>query len=168
MPPSAIRPSVRRLTVLLAALWCASLVPGVARAADLHAGYYYPAPASSEVYVARVAVASDATKRSRAAFAVGFEQQQLGRGFAPDYHLFVKGDDFEKMIIVATGPDRYDTLFRMRALLAALTSQARSTPLFQQADMPHELTFLDFCKLMGFQQLTLSDGDSLTHQILLR
>ena len=34
--------------------------------------------------------------------------------------------------------------------------------------MPHELTFLDFCKLMGFQQLTLSDGDSLTHQILLR
>jgi hypothetical protein len=153
--------------VLLAAIF-AALAASTARAADLHAGYYYPAPTSSEVYVARVAVASDATKRSRAAFAVGFEQQQLGRGFAPDYHLFVKGDDFEKMIIVATGPDRYDTLFRIRALLAALTSQARSTPLFQQAEMPHELTFLDFCKLMGFRQLTVSDGDSLAHQILLR
>jgi hypothetical protein len=167
MPLSAIRPHAHTLIVLLAML-CAALVSGTARAADMHAGYYYPAPSSSEVYVARVAVASDATKRSRAAFAVGFEQQQLARGFAPDYHLFVKGGDFEKMIIVATGPARYDTLFRMRALLAALTSQARSTPLFQQAEMPHELTFLDFCKLMGFRQLTISDGDSLTHQILLK
>ncbi|WP_208979098.1 hypothetical protein [Stappia stellulata] len=168
MPLSALRRQTHTPILLLTLLLCTALVAGTARAADMHAGYYYPEPASSEVYVARVAVASDATKRSRAAFAAGFEQQQLARGFAPDYHLFVKGDDFEKMIVVATGPGRYDTLFRMRALLAALTSQARTTPLFQQAETPHELTFLDFCKLMGFRQLTVSDGDSLAHQIALR
>ncbi|SDU38335.1 hypothetical protein [Stappia sp. ES.058] len=167
MPLSTVRPIAGAALILLAGL-VAVLSSGVAKGADMHAGYYYPAPTNQEVYVARVTVAGDATKRSRAAFAAGFEQQQLARGFAPDYHLFVKGEDFEKMIIIATGPDRYDTLFRIRALLAALTSQARSTPLFQQAETPHELTFLDFCKLMGFRQLTVSDGDDLTHQILLR
>lgn len=143
----------------------AHAAPGAA--SDLHAGYYYPVPGSREVYVARVPVHAEASKRSRAAFAAGFEQQQLARGITPDYHLFVKGGEFEKMIVVATGPDRYNTIYRMRALLAALTSQARVTPLFQQSEASHELTFLDFCKLMGFTQVTVSDGDTLSHQIVI-
>ena len=162
------RVSARAL--LLASLFCGLAFadvasPAPAAASDLHAGYYYPVPRSREVYVARVPVHAEASKRSRAAFAVGFEQQQIARGNAPDFHLFVKGNEFEKMIVVATGPGRYDTLYRMRALLAALTSQARSTPLFQQSEAPHELTFLDFCKLMGFTQVTVSDGAALSHQI---
>ncbi|WP_417769321.1 hypothetical protein [Stappia sp.] len=153
--------------LLLVSLSCglAFALAAPAAASDLHAGYYYPVPSSRETYIARVPVHAEASKRSRAAFAAGFEQQQLARGIAPDYHLFVKGDAFEKMIVVATGPDRYDTIYRMRALLAALTSQARVTPLFQQSEAPHELTFLDFCKLMGFTQVTVSDGATLSHQI---
>ena len=162
--------SLRALLLALLACWGLTGPSGLlapAAASDLHAGYYYPVPHSREVYVARVPVAADASKRSRAAFAVGFEQQQIARGNAPDFHLFVKGNEFEKMIVVATGPGRYDTLYRMRALLAALTSQARTTPLFQQSEAPHELTFLDFCKLMGFTQVTVSDGDTLAHQIVI-
>ncbi len=136
-----------------------------AQADDRHAGYYYPEPSSSETYVANVPVARDALESSRAAFVIGLAAQQLQQNYAPAYHVFAKGERLEKMIIVATTDGTYDTLFRLRALLASLTSRARATPLFNQADRPHELNFLDFCKMMGFTQVTVSDGRSLAHQI---
>ena len=43
---------------------------------------------------------------------------------------FAKGENSEKLIIVATGDGRYDTLYRMRGLLAAMTAEARLSPLF--------------------------------------
>lgn len=136
--------------------------------ADLHAGYYYPDPNSREAYVSQVPVASDASENSRAAFVIGLATQQLQQNYAPGYHLFAKGENLEKMIIVSTGDGRYDTLFRIRGLLASLTSMARATPLFSQASEPHELNFLDFCKLMGFEQVTVSDGAAFAHQIAIR
>ncbi|WP_289035225.1 hypothetical protein [uncultured Roseibium sp.] len=139
-----------------------------AEAADLHAGYYYPAPQTHEVYVASAPVADDAEETSRAAFVIGLAAQQLQQNHAPGYHLFAKGENLEKMIIVATGDGRYDTLYRMRALLASLTSMARATPLFTQSAEPYELNFLDFCKLLGFTQVTVSDGRAIAHQIKIR
>ncbi|MTH97826.1 hypothetical protein [Roseibium sp. RKSG952] len=137
-------------------------------ASDLHAGYYYPAPDTREVYVANVPAAPDASESSRAAFVVGLAAQQLKQGHSPGYHLFAKGEYLEKIIIIATETDRYDTLYRMRALLASLTSMARATPLFAQSAQPYELNFLDFCKLMGFRQVTVSDGETFAHQITIR
>ncbi|MTI43283.1 hypothetical protein E1178_06630 [Roseibium hamelinense] len=139
-----------------------------AQANDLHAGYYYPQPETREVYISEVPMANDATESSRAAFVVGLAAQQLKQSHAPGYHLFAKGAELEKIIIVATGPERYDNLFRMRALLASLTSMARATPLFAQSAQPYELNFLDFCKLMGFEQVTVSNGDNFAHQITIR
>ncbi|WP_417687718.1 hypothetical protein [Roseibium sp.] len=137
-------------------------------ATDLHAGYYYPQPQSQEVYVSDVPLAPDASESSRAAFVVGLAAQQAQQAYQPGYHLFAKGEQLEKMIIVASGEGRYDTLFRMRALLASLTSMARATPLFAQVNEPHEYNFLDFCRLMGFEQLTVSDGKTFAHQIKIR
>jgi len=147
-------------------LLAASLYAGAAAAGDSHAGYYYPEPQTREVYVSDVPMAPDAVERSRAAFVVGLAAQQLKQNHQPGYHLFAKGEHLEKLIIVSTGGDRYNTLFRLRALLASLTSMARATPLFNQAPEPFELNFLDFCKLMGFKQVTVSDGDTIAHQIL--
>ena len=141
------------------------LLPLAAQASDLHAGYYYPTPQTQEVYVSEIDMAPDATEASRAAFVVGLAAQQLDQKHDAGYHLFVKGDQLEKLIIVGTTAGRYDTLYRLRALLASLTSRARATPLFAQVDRPQDLNFLDFCKLMGFTQITISDGDKIAHQI---
>ncbi|WP_417670144.1 hypothetical protein [Roseibium sp.] len=118
--------------------------------------------------MSEVPPAIDASEASRAAFVVGLAAQQAQQNYQPGYHLFAKGEHLEKMIIVASGAGRYDTLFRMRALLASLTSMARATPLFNQVAEPYEYNFLDFCRVMGFEQVTVSDGDSFAHQIKVR
>ncbi len=149
-----------------AALLTTSIAP--ASALDSHAGYYYPNAQTREPYISEVDVAPDASKRSRAAFVIGLAAQQSQQAYAPGYHLFAKGSDLEKLIIVATGDGKYDTLFRMRALLASLTSMARGTELFARTDAPQELNFLDFCKLIGFKQVTISNGKDVTHQIVVQ
>ncbi|PVB61573.1 hypothetical protein DCO57_11555 [Labrenzia sp. 011] len=149
----------------------AALVPGLAAgtlpaaAFDAHAGYYYPEPQTREVYVSGLAAAPDTGKKSRAAFVIGLAGQQQERNHIIGYHLFAKGTDLEKLIIVATGDGQYDTLYRLRALLASLTSMARSTEIFARSDQPQDLNFLDFCKLIGFTQVTLSNGRDVAHQI---
>lgn len=136
-----------------------------AAAFDSHAGYYYPEPQTREAYVTEVTVDPTAEPRSRAGFVIGLAAQHSNQNHDPGYHLFAKGGELEKLIIVATGNERYDTLYRMRALLASLTSMARATELFSRTENPHELNFLDFCKLIGFKQVTISNGKDLTHQI---
>ncbi|GAB2186837.1 hypothetical protein LAB1_41460 [Roseibium sp. LAB1] len=151
----------------LAALWlAASLAP--ARAFDAHAGYYYPEVQTQEVYVSGLELAPDTGKRSRAAFVSGLASQNAKLGYAPGYHLFAKGGELEKLIVVATGDGRYDTLFRLRALLASLTSMSRTTELFARSNQPQDLNFLDLCKLIGFTQVTVSNGKDVTHQIKVR
>lgn len=140
----------------------------LAQKPDRHAGYYYPEPQVREVFRSSVDTAPKATALSRAAFAVGIAIEQKKQDFAPPWHLFVKGAEKQKMIIVATHSGRYDTIFRLRALLASLTSEARSTPIFRQATHPEELTFLDFCKRLGFERVTVSDGDKVALQIDLK
>lgn len=151
------------LGACIAAVLAAGTLPS--SAFDSHAGYYYPAPQTSEPYISNVETALDANKRSRAAFVIGLAAQQSKQAYAPGYHLFAKGAELEKLIIVATGDGQYDTLYRMRALLASLTSMARGTELFARTDQPQELNFLDFCKLIGFKQVTVSNGKDVTHQI---
>lgn len=134
-------------------------------ARDSHAGYYYPEAQTTETYISALTKLESVSKRSRVGFIVGLNAKQLNRAYAPGYHMFAKGGQAEKLIIIATEEGRYDTLFRMRALLASLTANARKTPLFTQSDAPEELNFLDLCKLAGFTKVTISNGKDVTHQI---
>ncbi len=145
----------------------AVMTGGHLHASDLHAGYYYPEGGTQEVYVAVTEISPEASKSTRSAFAAGMDKQQRDRGYPPSFHLFVKGKDHEKMIIVAVEDGKYNTLFRIRALLASMTSMARSTQLFTETENPQNFNFLDFCKLMGFKQVTVSDGDRLTHRYVI-
>jgi len=138
-----------------------------ALSADNHAGYYYPEPQTSETYVSALNVMPSMSKRARVGFLIGLNKQQLDRSYPPPYHIFAKGFHAQKLIVVATGSGRYDTLFRLRALLASLTSQARTSPLFTQSRQPENLNFLDLARLAGFVQVTISDGDALAHRISL-
>ena len=132
---------------------------------DNHAGYYYPEAQTTETYISALTIMTSVSKRSRVGFTVGLNAKQLERAYAPGYHMFAKGGQAEKLIIIATEEGRYNTLFRLRALLASLTANARKSPLFTESDAPEELNFLDLCKLAGFTQVTISNGKDLTHQI---
>jgi hypothetical protein len=154
--------------IVLLAVAAQQMAAFPAHAFDAHAGYYYPAPQTAETYVSRLDLATDANDRSRAAFVIGLASQQARQNYAPGYHLFAKGEELEKLIIVATGDGRYDTLYQLRALLASLTSMARSTELFARSEQPQDLNFLDFCKLIGFTQVTVSNGRDVAHQIAIQ
>lgn len=139
---------------------------GVA-AQERHDGYYYPTPQTEERYTARVPRADDADRRTRIAFTTGLTSQMLQSPAPPRFAIFAKGDDAEKLIIVGVSDDAYNTLFRLRALLAMLTAYARSSPVFQAHPHPENLTFLDLIYLIGFEQITVSDGRATSHRIFL-
>lgn len=151
-----------------APLACALLLAPIAGASadDRHADYYYPTPQSTETYEARAQMLPEASRRSRIAFVTHVMNEMIRKNpYPPQYAIFAKGEEAEKMIIVSLTGDGYDTLYRMRALLAVLTAVARTTPLFKEERVEDYFTYLDLCKMLGFKQLTVSDGKKFAHQI---
>ena len=150
-----------------AAIMIASL--GVASAEeaapDRHAGYYYPPITSSETYEARAVAMADAERSQRIKFINNLTAQLLARPYAPEYAIFAKGDEAQKMIIVARRPATFTTLYQARALLATLTAVSRSSRLFNEFGVQEYFTFFDLAKLFGFVRITISDGDTFSHQI---
>ena len=132
---------------------------------DRHAEYYYPTPQTSETYTARVVTLADSDRVRRLGFVTGLTQQLLTMPYPPEYAVYAKGAEAEKMIIVSLQDDRYDTLYRMRALLAMLTAQSRLSQFFQENTLAEHATFFDLLKMLGFEQLTVSDGDGFAHQL---
>jgi hypothetical protein len=136
-----------------------------ALAEDPQAGYYYPKPKSMETYEARVATLPDSDRSHRLAFVTGLAKDIAERPYPAVYLIFAKGDESDKMIIVGMSDGQLSTVYRARALLATLTASARLTQFFQQNAIAEYATFLDLLKLLGFKQLTITDGVAFAHQI---
>ncbi len=164
-----------RWTVTMAGLLVAAGVfagPAAAqevRPADLsderHAGYYYPAPQTEETYVARARTLQEASRTLRLGFITGFTKGQLESPTPIWFVIYAKGSDSEKMIITALEEGKIDTLYRARGLLAALTAMARQLPVFQEHGLQDWFTFFDLAKMLGFQQITVTDGKSYAHRV---
>jgi hypothetical protein len=144
------------------------LVTHNAASADRHAGYYYPQPESTEMVETRGEPLPGSDRRRRILFVTEMTRVALGNPYPPDVAIFAKGAEAEKLIITALGSGRYDTLYRMRGLLALLTAEARRTPIFQDLQVEDVFTFLDLLGLLGFEQLTLTDGNDFAHRIQLQ
>jgi len=136
-----------------------------AAAADRHADYYYPVPQTREVYEGRTQRFPEASRRTRVGFVTAVTAAIGARPYKPDFVVFAKGTRAEKLIIIGLDDGRYNSIYRIRALLASLTAMARTTPLFSEMPDVDNLTFLDLCQAMGFLLVTISDGSKLTHQI---
>ena len=136
-----------------------------ARADDNQIGYYYPKPQIVEHYHARVANLPDSDRDRRLAFVIGLSKANDLKPYPPTYFLFAKGDDADKLIIVGTMDGELNTVYRSRALLANLTASARLTEFFQKNAAAEYATFLDFMKLLGFKEVTITDGVAFAHQI---
>ena len=132
---------------------------------DRHVGYYYPEPAYKEEYQARANMLPDMDKGRRIDFVVSIVSGMHNRPYPPPYAIFAKGGEAEKMIIVANQAGTLDTLYRAKALLATMTGIARGMPIFREQHVESILTFLDLLKMLGFDRVTVSDGDTFAHQI---
>lgn len=156
----------------LGALALAAIVvaaPAAAQpAGDRHEGYYYPKVTSREVYASRARALPEVDRRKRIGFVTGIAKQMTELPYPAPYALFAKGDDADKLIIVANQDGTLATVYRARALLATLTAFARLTPLFAEYAVEDLFTFLDLAKLLGFRQVTVSDGRGFAHQIRIR
>ena len=134
---------------------------------DRHAGYYYPVPESSETYTARVNRLVDSDRNRRIGFVTALTTELLNQKYAPTYAIFAKGDDAEKLIIIGLMDGQLDTIYRARALFATLTAVARLSPIFQETPDADRMTFFDLLKLLGFEQVTISDGVGFAHQVFI-
>ena len=76
---------------LLAAAMLLSCLAAPAVAADRHAGYYYPEPATSETYKARTLTLGEANREMRIGFIVTLTNKMLNRPYPPGFAVFVKG-----------------------------------------------------------------------------
>jgi hypothetical protein len=136
-------------------------------AVDRHEGYYYPTPQTIETYEARAETLEDSDRTRRIGFIIELTGQMLSNPYPPEFAVFAKGEEAEKLLIVAMRDGVIDTIYRARALLAMLTSVSRATPLFQDYGVAEVFTFFDLLKILGFSQLTISDGDAFAHQVLI-
>jgi hypothetical protein len=137
------------------------------RADDRHAGYYYPPPQTIETYQPRGETLPGSDHIRRIGFVVELTRRMLDKPYPPEFVVFAKGEDAEKLLIVALKDGVIDTIYRARALLAMLTSVARASPLFHEVGVADYFTFFDLLDMMGFRQLTISDGDGFAHQVVL-
>ncbi len=134
---------------------------------DRHAGYYYPNP-SYEVYGARTDSLPNVDRAQRIGFVTGITNQMLARPFPPTAAIFAKGTEGEKLIITALEDGRIDTIYRARAILANMTAVARVLPIFEEMGVQDSFTFFELAKLLGFEQITITNGREFAHQIILQ
>jgi hypothetical protein len=156
---------IKALLVSFVAFWV--LAP-VVEAADRHAGYYYPTPKKFETYKARARILTKTNRAARLEFVNKIAVESLKKPYPPQYAIFAKGLNAEKMIIVSNVKGQLDTVYRVRALLATMTAVARKSPMFKEFKVETILTFFDLGKMLGFRQITVSDGENFTHQVFLK
>ncbi|WP_282608042.1 hypothetical protein [Pelagibius sp. Alg239-R121] len=154
-------------TGFLIAVMLAAAVGNVLRAEDRHSGYYYPEPGSREVYDARAQTLPGVGRAQRIGFVTGITNEKLKSPYPPEAAIFAKGEQAEKLIIVALQDERIDTLFRARAIFANLTASARVLPVFQEFGVQDWFTFFDLAKMLGFKQITISNGREFSHQVII-
>ncbi|MGH6912258.1 MAG: molybdopterin-guanine dinucleotide biosynthesis protein A, partial [Geminicoccales bacterium] len=120
-----------------------------------------------EEWTSRAVTLPDSDRARRIAFVTALTNELLSKPYPPQFVIFAKGDAAEKMIIVGLYDNGYNTIYRARALLAELTALARLSPIFREYNVENIFTFFELLKLLGFEQLTVSDGDRFAHQVII-
>lgn len=135
---------------------------------DRQSGYYYPDPKTEETYEARAKTLDGSDRDRRIGFIIAFNKELAGDPYPQRFAIYAKGAQAEKLIIVGLDDAAFATLYRARGVLATLTSRARGSPLFRELGVENLFTFYDLAKLLGFEQVTMSDGRDWAHRVWLQ
>ncbi len=150
----------------LAAL-AVSLVAGQAVAEDRE-GYYYPPITSEEVFARTMMDVPPADREARVRFVINATRTLVKASGAPRYVIFEKGGQAQHMIILALDDEVFGTLYRARAVLAQLTARIRGSEFFEKTGLMSEATWFDMAKLLGFEDVVVSDGRNWAHRVVLQ
>ena len=146
----------------------APAAPAAAATEDRYVGYYYPKPNSTEVFQSSLQTIAGVDRPQRVQFVTVVSQGTIQSAYRVPYAVFVKGEKADKLIIVGLAPNEFGTIYRMRALLANMTTMSRMSPFFQERTVAEDATFFDLLKLLGFTSVTITDGDKVTHQVTIK
>ena len=142
--------------------------PKPAATEDKYIGYYYPKPTSTETFESTLQTIAGVDRPQRIQFTTVVSQGTIQSAYRVPYAVFAKGEKADKMIIVGMQQGELNTVYRMRALLANMTTMSRLSPFFQERTVAEDATFFDLLKLLGFQTLTVTDGEKVTHQVTIK
>ena len=142
--------------------------PATASGEDKYIGYYYPKPNSTETYESAMQTIAGVDRPQRVQFVTVVSQGTIQSSYRVPYPVFVKGEKADKLIVVGLAPNEFGTIYRMRALLANMTTMARLSPFFQEHTVTEDATFFDLLKLLGFASVTVTDGEKMTHQVVIK
>jgi hypothetical protein len=145
---------MRFVLIAAVALVCLGFFGMLAQAKDKidrHERFYCLEAVSQETYVARAVTLPQATHEPRIGFVTGMTEQKLCAQFPPQFAIFSKGDEAQKLIIVALNDTAIGTVFRTRTLLGQLTAQVRTPQFFQELGVADLFAFFDMAKMMGFE-----------------
>jgi hypothetical protein len=151
------------IRIVAAALALAFLIP--AAMAGEKENYYYPPVSSEEVFSRALAAAPPAGRGVRVGFTTKVTKTQLAAPESPRFVIFAKGEEAEHMILVALDDQVFKTLFRARAVLAQLTSNLRGTKFFIENGIEDRATWFDLARLLGFEDMVISDGTTWSHRV---
>lgn len=143
------------------------IFPLNAYAEDRRVGYYYPPITSEEVFDRTIARVPDAIPPVRTAFVTEVTKSQLKSPTKPRIAIFAKGGEKQHLIVVALDDEVFSTLFRARAVMAQLTSHARTTPFFKKNGIQFDATWFDLAKILGFEDIVISDGKTWSHKVVI-
>ena len=146
----------------------AATAPKAAPTEDRYVGYYYPKPTSTETFESTMQPIAGVDRAQRIQFTTVVSQGTIQSAYRVPYAVFAKGEKADKMIIVGMQQGELNTVYRMRALLANMTTMSRMSPFFQERTVAEDATFFDLMKLLGFTSLTITDGDKVTHQVTIK
>jgi hypothetical protein len=146
----------------------AATTPAAAPGEDRYVGYYYPKPTSTELFESQMQTIATMDRAQRIQFVTIVSQGTIQAAYRVPYAVFAKGEKGDKMIIVGLQSGELNTVYRMRALLANLTTMSRLSPFFQEKTVAEDATFFDLLKLLGFQSVTITDGEKVTHQVTIK
>lgn len=135
---------------------------------ERYVGYYYPKPTSTEIFDSGLQPIAGVDRAQRIQFVTVVSQGTLQSAYRVPYAVFAKGEKADRLIIVGLQAGELNTIYRMRGLLANMTTMSRLSPFFQERTVAEDATFFDLLKLMGFRELTITDGDKLTHQVIFK
>ena len=135
---------------------------------DRYIGYYYPKPTSTEIFESSMQTIAGTTRTQRIQFVTVVAMGTLQSAYRVPYAVFAKGEKADRLIIVGMQQGELNTIYRMRALLANMTTMSRLSPFFQERTVAEDATFFDLLKLLGFRELTITDGEKTTLQVTIK
>ena len=156
------------IRILIAAIIAVSLAVASFGGAAWAAGrdsYYYPPVNSEEVFARDLVLAPIPRRAVRVGFITRITRTQLAAPESPRFVIFAKGDEAKHMIIIALDDQVFKTVYRARAVLAQLTSNVRSEDFFT-SNIEDYATWFDLAKLLGFDDLVISDGATWSHRVI--